>query len=75
MKKDFQPKPLKSLFERNNAWAEIVQTTKLREIEIEVVTKMLACGTTMMGFREYYCENENCTHQKLVCFTWNKIDG
>ena len=46
-----------------------MKTTKMREIEIEVVTKMLACGTTMMGFREYCCENENCTHQKLICFT------
>ncbi|WGM13505.1 IS91 family transposase (plasmid) [Arsenophonus nasoniae] len=46
-----------------------METTQLREIEIEVVTKMLACGTPMMGFREYCCENENCDHQKLVCFT------
>ncbi|ARF52154.1 IS91 family transposase [Pantoea stewartii] len=62
----FQPRPMKTLFQRNGAWADIMETYPLRDVEVEVVTKMLACGTPLMGSREFCCENGCCTHHRYV---------
>lgn len=51
---DFQPRPLKFLFQKNGAWADLLETYPLRETEIEVVTKMLACGTPLTGSKELH---------------------
>ena len=48
-----QPRPMKALFQRNGLWSDILDTEKLRPIEIEVVTRMLACATPLMGTKEY----------------------
>lgn len=62
----FQPRPMKALFQRNGVWADLLETYPLRETEIEVVTKMLACGTPLLGTRELHCDNPDCTHQRLI---------
>ncbi|WP_290604636.1 transposase zinc-binding domain-containing protein, partial [Arsenophonus sp. ENCA] len=63
---EFTPRPLKTLFQRNGAWAELLNTYPLRPVEVEVVTKMLACGTPLMGSRELCCENTHCPHRRLI---------
>lgn len=63
----YQPRPLKALFQRKGAWEEILETETLRPVEIDVVTKMLACGTPLMGTREHICSNPDCRHRKAIC--------
>lgn len=53
-KQDFQPRPLKLLFQTNGVWADLLETYPLRESEVEVITKMLACGTPLMGSKELH---------------------
>lgn len=62
----FQPRPLKALFQRNGVWADLLNTDSLRPVEVEVVTKMLACGSPLMGSRELRCENTGCSHRRLI---------
>lgn len=57
---------MKALFQRNGAWADIMETYLLRPGEIEVVAKILACGTSLMGSREWRCSNLDCTHHRYV---------
>ncbi|WP_440866421.1 IS91 family transposase [Symbiopectobacterium purcellii] len=61
-----QPRPMKTLFQRNRAWADIMEAYPLRPVEIEVVTKMLACGTPLTGSREFRCSNPDCTHHRYI---------
>lgn len=62
----FQPRPMKALFQRNGAWADIMASYPVRPVEVEVITKMLACGTPLMGSREFHCSNADCTHHRFV---------
>lgn len=56
--------PMKALFQRNGAWADIMETYLFRPVEIEVVTKMLACGSPLADSREFRCSNPGCTHHR-----------
>ncbi|EFX1901168.1 transposase, partial [Shigella flexneri] len=38
----------------------------LRDIEVEAVTKMLACGTRILGVKEYICDKPECPHVRYV---------
>ncbi|EOS94099.1 IS1294 orf [Erwinia tracheiphila PSU-1] len=38
----------------------------LRNIEVEPVTKMLACGTRISGVKEYHCDNAQCPHVRYI---------
>ncbi|WP_258064140.1 hypothetical protein, partial [Salmonella enterica] len=31
-------------------------------VEVEAVTKMLACGTRILGVKEYNCDKPECPH-------------
>lgn len=62
----FQPRPMKLLFQRNGVWADLLETYPLRSIEVETITKMLACGTSLLGAREIACENPACSHRRLI---------
>ncbi|ESU76751.1 Transposase (plasmid) [Shigella dysenteriae WRSd5] len=44
-----QPRPLKRLFTTNQCWTSFLDASGLRDIEVEAVTKMLACGTRNTG--------------------------
>lgn len=65
-KQDFQPRPLKLLFQTNGVWADLLETCPLRETEVEVITKMLACGTPLSGSKELHCDNPECSHRRLI---------
>ncbi|EPQ7574199.1 IS91 family transposase, partial [Escherichia coli] len=49
---DFQPSPLKCLFTANQCWTSFLDAGGLCDIEVEAVTKMLACGTRILGIKE-----------------------
>ena len=49
---DFQPRPLKRLFTVNQCWTSFLDAGGLRDIEVEAVSKMLACGTLILGVRQ-----------------------
>ncbi len=54
---DFQPRPLKRLFTANQCWTSFLDAGGLRDIEVEAVTKMLACGTRILGARKTTATN------------------
>ncbi len=49
----FTPRPLKRLFTANQCWTSFTDAGGLRDIEVEAVTKMLACGTRILGVKEF----------------------
>ncbi|OSL96301.1 transposase [Escherichia coli T426] len=49
----FTPRPLKRLFTANQCWTSFLDAGGLRDIEVEAVTKMLACGTRILGVKEF----------------------
>ncbi|EPN1937954.1 IS91 family transposase, partial [Escherichia coli] len=63
---DFQPRPLKRLFTANQCWTSFLDAGGLRDIEVEAVTKMLACGTRIPGVKEYNCDKPECPHVRYV---------
>ncbi|MBB8115387.1 transposase zinc-binding domain-containing protein, partial [Escherichia coli] len=63
---DFQPRPLKRLFTTNQCWTSFLDAGGLRDIEVEAVTKMLACGTRIPGVKEYNCDKPECPHVRYV---------
>ncbi|ELW0225340.1 IS91 family transposase, partial [Escherichia coli] len=63
---DFQPRPLKRLFTANQCWTSFLDAGGLRDIEVEAVTKMLACGTRILGVKEYNCDKPECPHVRYV---------
>ncbi|GDO20757.1 IS1294 transposase [Escherichia coli] len=56
---DFQPSPLKCLFTANQCWTSFLDAGGLCDIEVEAVTKMLACGTRILGIKEFIDRNLN----------------
>jgi len=65
----YKPRPLKNLFTANQCWPDLLDAGGLRDIEVEAVTKMLACGTSILGVKQYTCSNDNCHHAKYLCNT------
>lgn len=62
----FQPRLMKALFQCNRARADIMETHLLRPVGTEVVTKMLACGTPLMGSQEWHYSNPGCTYHCYI---------
>ena len=62
----FTPRPLKRLFTANQCWTSFLDAGGLRDIEVEAVTKMLACGTRILGVKEFGCDNPDCHHVKYL---------
>lgn len=65
----YTPRPLKNLFTANGCWADLLEAGGLRQIEVESISKMLACGTSILGVKHYTCANEHCPHVKYLCNT------
>ena len=63
---DFQPRPLKHLFTANQCWTSFLDAGGLRDIGVEAVTKMLACGTRILDVKEYNCDKPDCPHVRYV---------
>ncbi|MBT2375378.1 IS91 family transposase [Pseudomonas fluorescens] len=69
MPSTFKPRPLKNLFTANQCWADLLEAGDLRPIEMESVSKMLACSTSILGVKHYTCANDLCHHVKYLCNT------
>ena len=65
----YKARPLKNLFTANQCWPDLLDAGGLRNIEVEAVTKMLACGTSILGVKQYTCANDGCPHAKYLCNT------
>ena len=63
---DYQSRPLKRLFTTNQCWTSSLDTGALRDIEVEAVTKMLACDTRIPGVKEYTCDTPDCSDVRYV---------
>ncbi|POP87845.1 transposase zinc-binding domain-containing protein, partial [Pseudomonas amygdali] len=48
---------------------DLLEAGGLRQIEVESISKMLACGTSILGVKHYTCGNEHCPHVKYLCNT------
>jgi len=68
MQTTFKPRPLKNLFTANGCWADLLEVGELRP-EVESVSKMLVCSTSILGVKQYSCANERCHHIKYLCNT------
>ncbi|AVB12290.1 hypothetical protein BKM19_000305 (plasmid) [Pseudomonas amygdali pv. morsprunorum] len=44
----YTPRPLKNLFTANGCWADLLEAGGLRQIEVESISKMLTCGTSIL---------------------------
>ncbi|WP_075275155.1 transposase zinc-binding domain-containing protein [Piscirickettsia salmonis] len=54
----------------DNWWRDfIANMDKHRDVVVENVIKVLACGTTIMGHSKYCCSNSECSHTKVVPYT------
>ena len=62
----FTPRPLKRLFTANQCWTSFLDAGGLRDIEVEAITKMLACGTRILGVKEYNCDKPDCPHVRYA---------
>lgn len=51
----FTPRPLKRLFTANQCWTSFLDAGGLRDIEVEAVTRMLACGTRIPAYNQSTC--------------------
>ncbi|XEV12241.1 transposase (plasmid) [Vibrio alginolyticus] len=61
-------RPLRQLFTRNGTWAIHLSQhqSEIREVVIDNVTRMIACGSAYMGSRLYKCKNSDCTYTKYL---------
>ena len=52
----YKPPPLKNLFSANQCWANLLDEGGLHDIEVESVTKMLACATDLAPEKRIPCQ-------------------
>jgi len=59
------------IFQQGNRWLNWLEKQpegSVRPVVIETVTKIMACGTTLMGYTQWCCSSPDCCHTKKVCF-------
>ncbi|WP_134799682.1 transposase [Shigella flexneri] len=59
------------IFQQGNRWLNWLEKQPegaVRPVVIESVTKIMACGTTLMGYTQWCCSSPDCCHTKKVCF-------
>ncbi|MHB9191694.1 transposase zinc-binding domain-containing protein (plasmid) [Escherichia coli] len=59
------------IFQQGNRWLNWLEKQpegSVRPVVIESVTKIMACGTTLMGYTQWCCSSPDCSHIKKVCF-------
>lgn len=68
MQTSYNPRPLKHVFNHNDAWENYLDNNPddVTNNQAEVVEKMLACNTAAAGTFHYECENNQCSHTKVV---------
>ncbi|EKY9974588.1 IS91 family transposase, partial [Escherichia coli] len=59
------------IFQQGNRWLNWLEKQpegSVRPVVIESVTKIMACGTTLMGYTQWCCSSPDCSHIKKICF-------
>ncbi|EFG0720953.1 TPA: IS91 family transposase, partial [Escherichia coli] len=59
------------IFQQGNRWLNWLEKQpegSVRPVVTESVTKIMACGTTLMGYTQWCCSSPDCCHTKKVCF-------
>ncbi|WP_244599836.1 transposase zinc-binding domain-containing protein, partial [Escherichia coli] len=59
------------IFQQGNRWLNWLEKQpegSVRPVVIESVTKIMACGTTLMGYTQWCCSSPDCCYTKKVCF-------
>ncbi len=59
------------IFQQGNRWLNWLEKQPegaVCPVVIESVTKIMACGTTLMGYTQWCCSSPDCCHTKKVCF-------
>lgn len=61
-------KPLRNLFTRKGNWSAFLakRQHELRQVVIDNITQMLACGSAALGSRYYTCKDSKCTYSKFI---------
>ncbi|WP_173400258.1 transposase zinc-binding domain-containing protein, partial [Vibrio owensii] len=59
---------LRQLFSRNGTWAIYLSKhiSEIRDVVVDNVTRMMACGSASMRARLYKCKNSGCTYTKYL---------
>ncbi|EIH77700.1 hypothetical protein ECJB195_2904 [Escherichia coli JB1-95] len=55
------------IFQQGNRWLNWLEKQpegSVRPVVIESVTKIMACGTTLMGYTQWCCSSPDCSHIK-----------
>ena len=59
------------IFQQGNRWLNWLEKQpegSVRPVVTESVTKIMACGTTLMGYTQWCCSSPDCCHTKKICF-------
>ncbi|MEK2085435.1 transposase zinc-binding domain-containing protein [Vibrio parahaemolyticus] len=66
---------LRQLFSRNGTWAIYLSKhiSEIREVVVDNVTRMMACGSSSMGSRLYKCKNSGCSYTKNLNQTCKSV--
>lgn len=59
------------IFQQGNRWLNWLHKQpegSVRPVVIEAVTKIMACGTTLMGYTCWHCSDPGCGHTKKSVF-------
>ena len=64
------PSKLKQLLVRNQLWWRYYprNVDTIRQVVVDTICKVLACGRVIMGYANFVCSNSECTHTKTICF-------
>ncbi len=70
------------IFQQRNRWLNWLEKQpedSVRPVVIESVTKIMACGTTLMGYTQWCCSSQDCCHTKsllpaLRSEGWHTVD-
>ncbi len=63
------PSKLKQLLLTSQLWWNYYQkhTASLRDVVLDNINRILACGRLFMGYATWLCSNEQCSHSKKIC--------
>lgn len=62
---------LRHVFQCGRAWWQYYEAhaEELRDVVVETMVKLFACGTSSMGYTVWRCSCEGCDHTKRICFS------
>lgn len=66
------PSPIKQVFQKKQSWWRYFQAHEhdpiMRPVIPDTITRILACGTTVLGYASFHCSNTTCSHTSIIPF-------